>query len=255
MAPAFRVCGLSIPSCKPNARLNGQVPRLTERVLGDDSTVTDLPWAAVFDPAANIRALGAVQSQGLRAATQIVDRFVKLAGNGSDGGDHDGEQAQSTSGSKVSGASAPNVDRVVASWESLMNRLANTVAPVAPVSNGAPTLDLNASGATASIHIETSSPGPVCAEVWLHNGGSTHHGEIALRCSDLLSHNGDVVKADAVHFEPDPVPMPARSSRGIVVTIELADDAAPGMYRGTVLVEGQPHMWLPLVLSLQSADR
>ncbi len=229
---------------------------MSERALGDDSTVTDLPWAAVFDPAANIRALGAVQSQGLRAATQIVDRFVKLAGNGSNGIDHEGEQAQSTGRPKASQASAPSVDRVVATWESLMNRLANTVTPAGPVSNGAATLDLNASGATASVHIETPShPGPVCAEVWLHNGGSTNHGDIALRCSDLLSHAGDVIKADAVRFDPDPVPMPARSSRGVVVTIQLADDAAPGMYRGTVLVEGQPQMWLPLVLSVQTTDR
>ena len=48
-------------------------------------------------------------------------------------------------------------------------------------------------------------------------GERTNLGEIGLRCSDLLSHNGDVIKAGAVSFEPDPVPMPARSSRGAVV--------------------------------------
>jgi len=227
---------------------------LTERALGDDSTITDIPWAAVFDPAANIRALGAVQSQGLRAATEIVDRFVKLAANGSNGSDHDGEP-QSTSQPKASPASAPKVERVVATWESQMNRLANTVSGAGPMSNGAATLDLNAAGTTAGIHVETQSPGPVCTEVWLHNGGSTNLGDIVLRCSDLLSHNGDVIKADTVGFDPAPVPMPARSSRGTVVTIALADDVSPGIYRGTVLVDGHPHMWLPLVLSVQSVDR
>jgi len=64
-----------------------------------------------------------------------------------------------------------------------------------------------------------------------------------------------VIIADTVGFDPAPVPMPARSSRGTVVTIALADDVSPGIYRGTVLVDGHPHMWLPLVLSVQSVDR
>lgn len=227
---------------------------MTERGLGDDSTISDLPWAAVFDPAANIRALGAVQSQGLRAATEIVDRFVQFAGNGSNHKAGDTDVAQPVDEARPSQTSAANADRVLATWESLVGRLARTAATPGPIPTGTPTLDLAGSGATTAIHMETRGAGPVCAEVWLHNGGATNLGEIGLRCSDLLSHSGDVIKSDAVCFEPDPVPMPARSSRGAVVSVQVSDGVAPGVYRGTLLIDGHPHLWLPLVLMLQPTD-
>jgi hypothetical protein len=232
---------------------------LTERGLGDDSTITDLPWAAVFDPAANIRALGAVQSQGLRAATEIVDRFVELAGNGSNGKAADTDEAQPADNAggkaRTSQKSAANAERILATWESLVSRLTRTVATPGPIATGTPTLDLAGSGApTAGFHVESRGAGPVCAEVWLHNGGATNLGDIGVRCSDLLSHSGDVIKADAVCFEPDPVPMPARSSRGAVVSVHVSEGAAPGVYRGTLLVDGHPHLWLPLVLTVQTPD-
>ncbi|WP_234713672.1 MULTISPECIES: hypothetical protein [Mycolicibacterium] len=232
------------------------MPRVAERVLGDDSTVTDLPWAAVFDPAANVRALGAVQSQGLRAATELVDRFVKLAGaDGSNGADRDGDRTASANPPGESPSATPDVDRVVATWEALMRRLAATVTAAGPVAAGTGTLDLNASGATAAVQIENQGTGPACAEVWLHNGGATDHGDVVLRCSDLLTHTGDVITADAVQFDPQPVPMPARSSRGVLATVQLDADVRPGIYRGTILVNGHPDLWLPLVLTMQPIDR
>ena len=48
--------------------------------------------------------------------------------------------------------------------------------------------------------------------------------------------------------------MPARSSRGAVVSVEVSDDVPRGVYRGTVLVDGHPDLWLPVVLTMQTAD-
>jgi len=110
-------------------------------------------------------------------------------------------------------------------------------------------------GATAGVHLDARGCGPVHTEVWLHNGGPSNLGDVRLRCSDLLSHSGDVIEAGAIYFDPEPVPMPARSSRGAVVTIQVADNAAPGVYRGTLLVDGYPELWLPLVLTLRTAGR
>jgi hypothetical protein len=53
--------------------------------LGDDGTIDDLPWASVFDPAANARALSAIQAEGFRAASRIVDRFAKAVGSAGNG--------------------------------------------------------------------------------------------------------------------------------------------------------------------------
>ena len=39
----------------------------------------DLPWASVFDSAANMRALSAIQADGFRAASELVDRFESAA--------------------------------------------------------------------------------------------------------------------------------------------------------------------------------
>ena len=142
MTPPSAICGLSIPLCTPNARQNRWVGQLTERGLGDDSTISDLPWAAVFDPAANIRALGAVQSQGLRAATEIVDRFVQLAGNGLNGKAGETEDAQPVNKARTPPTSAANAERLLATWESLVGRLARTVDTAGPIPAGAATLDL-----------------------------------------------------------------------------------------------------------------
>jgi hypothetical protein len=39
-------------------------------------TASELPWAFVFDPLSNARALGEVQRRGLRAASDLVDRVL-----------------------------------------------------------------------------------------------------------------------------------------------------------------------------------
>jgi hypothetical protein len=46
--------------------------------------------------------------------------------------------------------------------------------------------------------------------------------------------------------------MAARSSRGIEVQTEVPPGVAPGVYRGTVLAEGHPSLWLPVVLTVRA---
>ncbi len=146
---------------------------MTERGLGDDSTITDLPWAAAFDPAANIRALGAVQSQGLRAATEIVNRFVQLADEGLNRKAADSNGAQKADRPTAPQTSAPGVDQVLATWDSIVGRLTGSLTTPGPIPTGAATLDLAGSGATSGIHVEANGAGSLSTEVWLHNGGAT----------------------------------------------------------------------------------
>jgi hypothetical protein len=47
-----------------------------------------------------------------------------------------------------------------------------------------------------------------------------------------------------VRFDPPLVDLPARSSRGVGVSVD--DDASPGTYRGVVLASGIPDAWLPI---------
>jgi hypothetical protein len=66
----------------------------------------------------------------------------------------------------------------------------------------------------------------------------------------LLAHDGSVVESGAVMFDPAASAMPGRSSRGIEVKTEVPLGVAPGVYRGTLLAEGHPSLWLPVVLTV-----
>jgi hypothetical protein len=67
----------------------------------------------------------------------------------------------------------------------------------------------------------------------------------------LLAHDGSVIGSDTVTFDPTVVGMPGRSSRGIELKNEVPQGVAPGIYRGTLLAEGHPNLWLPVVLTVR----
>jgi hypothetical protein len=73
---------------------------LTNRGFRDDGTIDDLPWASVFDAAANARALSAIQAEGFRAASRIVDQFVRAVGS-STNGEATATPADSTNGNNA----------------------------------------------------------------------------------------------------------------------------------------------------------
>lgn len=204
---------------------------MASRGPNDDGSIADLPWAAVFDPAANVRALSAVQARGFRAATEVVDRFVKMA---------DSDPAPST---------GPDGDRVLASWQKLVSQLAQSLRGREIQSNSA-TIDFAKSGVPGQVCLEAVERGPVTTEVWLHNGGPEDLGKVRLWCSDLLAHDGGVIDSAMVRFEPDIVPMVARSSRGVTMEIDVPDEVGSGCYRGTLLADGYPDIWLPVVLTI-----
>ena len=112
--------------------------------------------------------------------------------------------------------------------------------------------DLRTADAAGQVLVETDVPGPVSGEFWLHNGGPDDMGKIRLRCSDLLANDGALIESGCVRFEPDMVAMPARSSRGVLMEIDVDAAHQPGTYRGTLLADGQPDLWLPVTLVIRS---
>ena len=226
---------------------------MTRRALGDDGTIDDLPWATVFDPAANARALSAIQAEGFRAASRIVDRFVRAVGSATDPAD-----PVDTAGTDAHGtdpANVPELERLTRAWWSAAGRFLLRSMP-APGSRGRGTasLDVADPGAHGALTLEAPAPGVASAEVWLHNTGVEDRDRVVLRCSDLLGHTGDVIHAGAVAIDAATVPMPRRSSRAVTVTVDVATGAPPGVYRGTLLAAGDPDLWLPVVLTVRLAD-
>ena len=219
-------------------------------------SLNDLPWASVFDPAANARALSAIQAEGFRAASAIVDRFARMATSSLNGSDQAStSSAPLTNEQRADLLGATDFEPLIRSWWSMLGQFLLGSAPGHPDSAPAVAAGLDFSNAQAEgrLDLEATSPGAATTEVWLHNRSAEGLGEIRLRCSDLLAHDGSVIRSGAITFSPGAIPMPARSSRGIDMTIEVPQGVEPGVYRGTLLVEGRPELWLSVVLTLRAS--
>jgi hypothetical protein len=225
-----------------------------------DGNINELPWASVFDPAANARALSAIQAEGFRAASELVDRFVRIAatgvgGNGRSGGRSAPSAAPLTQDQRADLFGATDIEPLIRSWWSMVGQFLLGSAPRAldsPAADPA-TLDFSNAEAKGRLDVEATAPGTATAEVWLHNRAAKDLGEVQLRCSDLLAHDGGMLESGAVTFIPAAVPMPGRSSRGIELKIEVPQRVRPDLYRGTLLVEGHKELWLPVVLTVRSS--
>jgi hypothetical protein len=228
---------------------------VTSRGLGDDGTIDDLPWASVFDPAANARALSAIQAEGFRAASRIVDRFARAvgsAGNGQTSGPPAVDREGAANGDDGGAAGLREFERLTRAWWSTVGQFLLRSMPVTAQANGHPvSLDVNNADSKGAVRLEAAVAGSASAEVWLHNRAPDDRADVRLQCSDLLSHEGNVIRADAVLIDTAIVPMPRRSSRGVVITIDLAPEVSPGIYRGTLLASGHPDLWLPVVLTVR----
>lgn len=219
----------------------------------DEGGIPDVPWASVFDPEQNFKAVSAIQARGFRAASDVVNRLLKATDSvttKADGEQHDGRESQDSNQTR---SSPPDIDRLLATWQSMVGQVAASLRElVIKPATGNATFDLVTSEARGDIALATVGPGTASTEVWLHNGGATDLGKVRLRCSDLLAHDGALIEASAVRFEPDTVPMPARCSRGVTVEIDVAEDVSPGHYHGTLLADGHADVWLPVALVVHS---
>jgi hypothetical protein len=238
---------------------------VTNRGFGDDGTIDDLPWASVFDPAANARALSAIQAEGFRAASRIVDRFVRavgsdgngqttapLSGTGATNGHAAVDPNGAANGNDVGVAEVRELERLTRAWWSMVGQFLLRSMPVTARAGAHPvSLDVNNAGSKGAVNLEAAIAGSASTEVWLHNGGPDDRADVRLQCSDLLSHEGNVIGADAVLIDAAVVPMPRRSSRGVAITINVAPEVRAGIYRGTLLASGHPDLWLPVMLTVR----
>ncbi len=222
---------------------------MTER--DNDASVSDIPWASVFDPALNIRALGEIQARGFRAATEVVNRFIRPADTKSVADSVNSTNAPGDQSAPPPGDQAtppPDVDRVLQLWQRLASQAVESLRGAAQPRVEVASVDIQHATSSGAVSLVASEPGAVSTEVWLHNLGADDLGKVRLRCSDLLAHDGTLIESALVRFEPDTVPMVARCSRGVTVEIDVPDDTAAGNYRGTMLADGYPDIWLPVVL-------
>ncbi len=214
----------------------------------DNGSINDIPWTAVFDPVANARALSAIQARGFSAASQLVDRFVQAAQPGADGPANARSGAPADSTGAAVGA---DVDLIVSTWWSMFGRMLRAMPGATRSAGDGAIFDLGSETASGGVHLAADGPGRVSAEVWLHNTGVDDVTSVRLRCGPLLGHDGGKVGAKNIRFSPARFPVPARSSRGITVKVTVPQGLSPGVYRGTLLAQGHPQLWLPVSLTLR----
>jgi len=222
--------------------------KMGDGARADDGSISDVPWALVFDPAINVRALGEIQARGFRAAAALVDRFVQASATAVAEPVGEADRAAPTS------PDAPptrDTERLLQSWQGVLGQMAESLrGAVRPGPTSTTAVDIETRSVNGQLVLDAEIPGLATTEVWLHNAGPHVHGTLSLRCSDLLAHDGAVLSADQVSFDPLGFDMPARCSRGVVIEIRIADGIVPGRYHGTILVSGHPDIALPIVLTV-----
>ena len=212
------------------------------RATDDDGSIADLPWASVFDPAANARALSAIQERGFRAATEVVDRFVRITerGFGAPTGPSGEEESDGFQAPRI-----PEIGKIVKSLQKAVTQLGDSARGAEATGDVDPAMDLVNSTAAGEICLEASEPGPAATEVWLHNRGPVDMGKVRLRCSDLLSHDGATIYASYIRFEPDMVLMPVCGSRGVTMEVDVTQDIRPAFTEARCLPTVTPTSGCP----------
>ena len=194
----------------------------------------------LFDPVAGMRAVADIQAEGLRAASELLERVLER---------DDGPRAEG------SPSAAPSSERdyagLVDAWVELLQRVSSGLAPAGDP--GRVTISLDSETVSPPVRLSLDASEQECraeGEVWLHNGTSAAVGPLVLRCGPLSAARGGVLDAQ-VGFDPSEVsPLPPRSSRGIVISVLAVGESRPGIYRGVIQAEGAPSLWLPLEVTV-----
>jgi hypothetical protein len=189
-----------------------------------------------FDPVAGIRAVADIQAEGLRAASELLERMLRSEPDGR------GPRARSAAGDYTA---------LVDAWTELLRRTVDSL--TRPGRPGAVKVAVDSSGVGPEVGLAVDASGNgAAAELWLHNGTSGAVGPLTLRCGQLSDSDGTVLDGTEVCFEPrDVAVLPARSSRAVVVSLTATGQLRPGTYRGAIQAHGAPGLWLPFEVAVE----
>lgn len=231
---------------------------MPEREIGDNGNFADLFFASILDPEANVRRLTAIQAEGFRAASELVERFVAMASpnkNGNGAGPVKKPPTDASRGdNRGDNADGAVLEPILRSWMSITDQFLRGSTRLADETQDGPAkLDLEKAEAQGSLDLESGSPGCARGEVWLHNRGLGNLGDIRLRCTELLAHDGHVISSAAIQFDPETAAMPGRSSRGVTIKVLVDQEVPPARYCGTLMAEGFPELAIPVAVTVRPA--
>jgi hypothetical protein len=189
-----------------------------------------------FDPVAGMRAMADIQADGLRAASELLERMLQP--------DHDTPPPRSREGDYTA---------LVEAWAELLQRIAGGLDR--PAESGAVTIPVDSAAVASPVRLALERSEQLertTTEIWLHNGTPAPVGPLVLRCGELSAPDGAVLDDVQVRFDPAEVAvLPPRSSRGILVSLAATGPLRAGIYRGTIQADGAPKLWLPLEAAVE----
>lgn len=212
------------------------------------------PWSFAFDRAANVRALGEVQRRGLTAAGQAVERLLASTANG-------------TGTRRANGAGGPldaELARLVELWADFARSVTALSVAGAPVAGRGVVPDDREEGnwidvvsgrstGTIDLVVDASGTPTPNGELWLWNRSTDPVGPMHLHAGELRSPCGKVLEPSAVCFDPaEIVELPARSSRGIGVSVRTGHLSDAGVYRAIIQVAEVPAAVMRLDVTIRS---
>jgi hypothetical protein len=224
--------------------------------MGARAGDSSVPWASLFDPIANARAVAEIQAQALRAAGDLVERVT-----GRVDGASTPPVASPAAGDGDDAPAGGDGSALIETWIALLQRAAEAFGQAFNTdrNEGARVeIDLDTDSQTNRLLLEVDDSGVVTSgsrELWLHNGTTTAIGPLQFHTGELRSADGEILAA-TVAYDPQSVDsLPARSSRGIGVSIEKDGELASGTYRGLIQIAGAQQVWLTLEVVVRGAGR
>ena len=183
-----------------------------------------------------IDAMTDVQRRSVEAASALVERLVATVDGNHDDAAYDPQRDDAPSAT----------DDAIAGFARLWRESITNLAAVVPGAGAAPALDVSTSGPPPSLRVTLDAASRRgTTELWLHNPSADAFDKLRVHCGTPQAPDGTTLGALAVTAEPHSFDLPARSSRGVQLSVDAAD-ARPGVYRAIVLVDGVADQWMPI---------
>lgn len=183
-----------------------------------------------------------IRDLGSRAASEVVDRFIRLLGDDP----RPPSQAAGDDRSTAFRQLRADLARAVDANLDLVRRAFDLYA-------GAVDRFLGGDGETDR-HFKMPAVlagHQASSTLWIHNTAAAAASALALHGSDLVNHNRDTIAAEAWHFEPDEIDIaPPGASLPVAVNLLVRRNTAPGIYRGHVFVTNLPGEYMTVEIEV-----
>ena len=88
-------------------------------------------------------------------------------------------------------------------------------------------------------------------ELWLHNYTESDV-EVVVHATGLVHRSGEWIAPDAVSFDPPgPIHLPRRSTKAVVVSVDVPADVPSGHHRGVLCADDGADLWVVVDLDVE----